>query len=127
MIRRVKYSDRVWILKLMNEKEVRANSFTTEKISKETNDKYWKKKLKQKGFEAYAIKRNSKPIGLIRIIDNKVSIAITKKQRNKGIAYKTLSKINLENCYAEIKTSNKQSKKLFKKLGFRKEYKTYKK
>ena len=117
--RKAVFKDRNWILQLMNEKEIRQNSFNTESISKKGNDNYWKKNLGRKGFEAYAIEKASVPVGLIRIIDGEVSIAITKKQTRKGIAYGILSKINLNNCFAEIKPTNTASIKLFKKLGFK--------
>ncbi len=117
--RKITLKDRNWILKLINEKEIRQNSFTTREISKEENDKYWKKKLKRRDFEAFAIFSGEIPIGIIRIDKKIVSIAVSKNLRKKGIAFATLSPLNLKGCTAEIKPKNIASIKLCKKLGFK--------
>lgn len=120
IIRPVKYLDRFWVLKLMNEKTVRLNSFNTKPILEKANDTYWKRKLGKEGFEAFVIELKEKPVGLIRIENKEVSIAITKECRRKGIATLALSKCNLKNCFVEIKPNNISSITLFKKLGFKK-------
>lgn len=125
--RPVCFKDRDLILKLLNEKKIRKNSLKTKKISIKENENYWKKVLKQKNFKAYIIKKGKNSIGLVRIKNKTVSIAITKSQENKGIGFRILSEMNLDNCYARIKKDNKASKRLFEKLGFTKEYETFKK
>jgi len=118
-IRPVRLEDRQWILNLMNQESVRKNSFNQEKISKQENDAYWEKKLERKDFKAYAGIVGNEPVCVARIDKGKVSTMVDKKWKNKGIAFRVLSNIDLKGCIAEVKPENNTSKKLFKKLGFK--------
>jgi len=86
-------------------------------ITPKENEKYWRKKLRDKNFKAWAIIKK-KPIGIIKIDNKMIAIVIDENHRGKGIACSALRKLNLKGCAAEIKPNNKASMKLFKKLGF---------
>jgi len=116
--------DKDWILRLMNQLFVRNNSFNPKLIEPKENEKYWKRKLKQKNFNAWAILI---PVGLIRIDKGEISVAVDKNFRNQGIAFDALNKLKLKGCIAEIKPENKISIRLFKKLGFVEQKRVFKK
>jgi len=103
----------------MNQNHVRKNSFNENEITELENSKYWRKKLKQNDFHAFAIELLGMPVGLIRLDRGVISIAIYKRFKNKNIDFESLSAINLDGCIAQIKPSNRMSQKLFKKLGFK--------
>lgn len=119
-IKPIRFRDRHWILRLMNQKSVRLNSFNQEKKTKKGNDAYWAKKLADPNFKAFASWLGRKPVALARIEKKVVSIAVNEKFRHKGIAFETLNGLYLGNCIAEIKPENIASIKLFEKLGFEK-------
>lgn len=118
-LRPIELSDSTWAFLLMNQPHIRKASFSSEKISQRVNRAYWKRKLGRKGFEAHAIELDNRPVGLIRIENKTVSIAVGKEFQHKGIASQALSLLDLNNCVAEIKTGNLKSIKLFKRLGFK--------
>lgn len=123
-IRKVCWNDRYWIYNLMTDEEIRKNFYSPKEITWEEHKAYWKKKLGQKTFRATAIlKQKSWPVGLIRLDEEDISIAIKPGYQRQGIAFEALSRIDLSKSVASIKPSNKASKRLFKKLGVKMEIK----
>ena len=125
-MRLVNLKDTDWILNLMNQPSVRKASVIsvfngTHLITKKENEKYWKKILKQKDFQAYSINK----LGLIKINKGNIGIVIDEKHRRKGLAYNNLKKLIKKGYKAEIRTNNKASIKLFKKLGFKEKVRIY--
>lgn len=119
IIRPVSLKDVDWIWELMNQGSVRNASFSTKRIGKEENRAYWKRKLEDKGFRAWTICSEGKPVGLVRVENGTVSIAVSESHRRKGLAFRALSELDLEGCRAEVLPENRDSLKLFLKLGFR--------
>jgi len=114
----VKYSDRHWILRLMNQKSVRENSWNKNGIKKADNDAYWKRKLADENFKAFAGFAGKKPACVVRIDKGLVSVAVDESLRGKGIAFAAMNALDLHGCIAEVKPDNPASLALFKKLGF---------
>ena len=119
-VRKVKLKDKDWILEIMNQRSVQKLFFFYHSgiIKPKENEIYWRRKLKDRKFKAYAIISDHRPAGLIKIDKGAVGIVVDERHRRKGLAYSALRKLNLKNCTAEIKPHNKTSQKLFKKLGF---------
>jgi spore coat polysaccharide biosynthesis protein SpsF len=117
-IRPVVFGDNQWIRVIMNQESARKNSFNQAEIGSAENENYWRRKLADPEFRAFAIIAGEKPAGILRIDNGLVSVAIDESFRGKGIAFAALSSLDLGDCVAEVKPENEASARLFKKLGF---------
>ena len=121
-LKEISENDLEWIYDLMTNKTVREMCFSQKEFSMAEHIAYWKKKLVQKKFKARAIWHENKPVGLVRLDGNDISIAVKPDFWESGIAFNALSQFDLSNFEARVKPGNDSSLRLFKKLGFKEKF-----
>ena len=128
-VRNATKNDEMLLFNWRNEKDVRNQSFNSDKINMNDHVLWYTKKLKDPNFIFYILEINHKPFGLIKIKKNKenatIGISIDKNYRGKGLASKALYvgckeyfKKEKKPILAFIKKTNILSIKSFKKIGF---------
>jgi len=137
-LRNVETSDMVDLLKWRNHPLIRENSFSTNAISSNEHERWFKKKIKEPGSKIYIACCGDGKIGMIRFDDHgdviKVNVMLNPDFLNKGIGSnviklgieKLTSEIKLDkHIVAEIKNDNVASIKAFQKAGFKESHLTY--
>ena len=116
-----KPNDSKFLYTLRNSSEIRAISINKKKISFKEHTTWFALQRKNKKFDTYIIKNNSKKIGYIRTFEsnknNLISIALIEKYRNNGFGSKSLSifekKKKLKNLTAYVLKNNYKSLNFF--------------
>lgn len=118
------------IYRMLNDYEVRINSFNTKKISYEEHCKWYKESLTNKNRIMCIVEKNKITIGQIRldIYQNKaiISYSIEKNNRGKGYGKEILNLIKKEAIIEKVlilqgfvKKDNIASRKAFIRSGFK--------
>jgi len=125
-LRAVRKKDWDFILKLRNEATFRRNFYEQHNISKKEHYTYLKKQNLNPNFHNWIIQYGQKDAGYVRILDNDISIIVDKKYHNKGIGSSTLrliekeaKKLGINKLIGRVMISNKSSKKIFEKNGYK--------
>lgn len=116
-----------------NDKEVRENSFSKEKINYEDHIRWFYNKLQSKGLYLFIAYLENIPIGQVRLDfeDNSgiISYSISKEFRSKGYGKSLIvllesklkeKDISFDKLIAYVKPDNISSQKVFEKLGYNK-------
>ena len=130
-IRKANENDLITYFNWVNEKEVRENSFTTEKVSLDNHKKWFLSKIIKENSALYIFEKNANPIGQVRFdIENNVALidySIDKNYRGKGYGKKILIKAidylfrdyeKVKSIQGKVKLSNFASARVFQNLNF---------
>ena len=131
-------SDMGDLLKWRNHPVIRENSFSTNAISLNEHERWFKKKIKDPSSKIYIACCGDGKIGMIRFDDHgdviKVNVMLNPDFLNKGLGSKVIklgvekliSEIKLDKpIVAEIKNDNIASIKAFQKVGFKESHSTF--
>jgi RimJ/RimL family protein N-acetyltransferase/sugar phosphate isomerase/epimerase len=131
-LRKIAYSDMDIIYKWANDRETRANAFSTDPIPYDVHKEWFQKKLNSDNVLFFIYHHGEKSIGQIRldIKDNKAIIdyTIDPLMRKKGYGYKMMllmeNKIKnefpaIKTLIGEVKHNNIASQRVFKKLNYK--------
>lgn len=129
VIRRVKETDKIQIFHLSNQKDVRNNSFTSNKIDYTDHEKWFHNIMKDRNDIFIIMELDGKIIAQARLQKastyGTVSISVKDDYKSLGIGGMLLSKLeklaeqdNLEEIHAYIKKSNHNSIRFFKKNDY---------
>ena len=131
-------SDMDDLLKWRNHPVIRENSFSTNAISLNEHERWFKKKVKDPSSKMYIACCGDGKIGMIRFDDHgdviKVNVMLNPDFLNKGLGSKVIKsgvekligEIKLDKpIVAEIKNDNIASIKAFQKVGFKESHLTY--
>jgi len=130
-IRQITEKDVCYLYDSLFDKNIRGFSLNQQKVSYESHCEYWKKRLSNNQNKDYIIVCDgSRNVGCVRIDpDGQISIAVDKEFQGKGFGSIALDlaikESKLKEYSSKILSKNTTSKKLFKKLGFKKQYEVY--
>jgi len=118
-------TDKTFVLRLRNQKDVSNNSLNKKIITKKIHNKWFSNILK-KNKHNFIIYSDKKKIGFLRFekVLNKfyVNIALIKEAQNKNFSKKALllgeNKISYENLYAKVLKNNIKSLSLFRSCNY---------
>lgn len=113
-LREMKLTEWIKMLKITNQRRV---ARWTRQRSLFSLRQYWEDFLSKK----YAIIKEGKMVGGIRIFENEISIAIDESYQDKGIGSEALKLICKKEMYllAKIAKDNLKSSRVFEKNGFK--------
>ena len=131
-LRRADREDVELFFRWVNEPAVRANSFSTEPIPWESHQKWFEKALADDGVRIYVLMQDNIPVGQVRLVfeDSKwqISYSIASAYRGQGYGKILLQLVENElikmghvgdTLFAEVKTDNIASQRIFTRLGYR--------
>ncbi len=131
-LRRAGREDAELFFKWVNEPAVRANSFNTEPISWENHQKWFEKLLVDDMIRIYVLLQDNTSVGQVRLAfeDNKWQISYSIAAAYRGQGYGKIILQLAENelimdghagdtLFAEVKTDNIASQRIFTRLGYR--------
>jgi len=127
-LKKVNYNDVDLLFRWANEKEVRENAFSTNKIEYCKHLDWFKNKMEDSNSMIYIAYFKESAVGQIRVdIDNKIGLitySVDKEFRKKGIGTKILfeiqkkSFVGVQSLVGYVKKENVASIKAFKRAGF---------
>lgn len=125
-LRKVNKDDVLYIYNLRNNEKIRQMFFDNKPISKQTNQAYWEKRIKE-DKPSYIIMKMGTPIGFVKLDycdmekSNYVGIIIHPYFQGRGYGKETLDELKKHhsNLKAKIKSNNEKSIKLFTKSGYK--------
>ena len=137
-LKKFKRIDKSLLFNLVNEIQVRGNSFNKNQITIDTHSEWFDKSFENKNTLIYiAFCINKSPVGQIRFdIKNQycfLDFSIDKTSRGYGFGYEIVekgikkirkTKLTFKYIIAEVLSSNISSIKIFRKLGFSEKYQT---
>ena len=125
-LRKVSKKEWDYILRLRNDEDYRSNFYDQHVITKKEHYDYLKKQNSNPNFHNWIIEYAKKDVGYIRILDNDISIIIDKKYQDRGIGSQALElieskakKLRIKKLIGRIMITNKNSKKIFEKNGYK--------
>jgi len=125
-LRKVSKKEWDYILRLRNDEDYRSNFYDQHIITKKEHYDYLKKQNSNPNFHNWIIEYAKKDAGYIRILDNDISIIIDKKYQDRGIGSQALElieskakKLRIKKLIGRIMITNKNSKKIFEKNGYK--------
>jgi UDP-2,4-diacetamido-2,4,6-trideoxy-beta-L-altropyranose hydrolase len=134
ILRKAKEGDLLLYYEWANDPKVRKNSFSSAPIKLSDHKTWFQRKRNSKNSFLYIFEYLAIPIGQIRFdVDGslaEIDYSIDSKYRGEGFGYQLLKKgidqitnelINKPKFTAKVKTSNLASKRVFEKIGFKKE------
>jgi len=129
-LRLITADDSALLFDWVNDEDVRANSFTPEKIELENHNLWLNSKLNSKESIIFILEKDDIPVGQIRfdLCDSywEIDYSISKSHRGKGLGSSIIklgiAYLNKKNIKAKVKNSNFASQNIFEKLGFTKSY-----
>ena len=130
-LRQAGRKDAELFFKWVNEPAVRANSFNTEPISWESHQKWFDKALADDEVRIYVLMQDNLPVGQVRLtFENskwQISYSIASAYRGQGYGKIILQLAENElimdghageTLFAEVKTDNIASQRIFTRLGY---------
>ena len=130
-LRRAGREDVEIFFKWVNEPAVRANSFNTEPISWESHQKWFEEVLADDEVRIYVLMQDNLPVGQVRLVFEdstwQISYSIASAYRGRGYGKRILQLAenelinkgrNGEKLFAEVKTHNTASQRIFNSLGY---------
>lgn len=125
-LRKVKKNDWSFILQLRNEQAYKNNFYNRHHITQNEHFDYLAKQKSNPNFFNWIICFGKKNVGYLRVLDGDVSIIVDKNYHGKGIGSKALGllekeakKLGLKKLVGRVMISNKESKKIFEKNGYK--------
>lgn len=132
-LRKADENDVGFLYELRNEEEVRKNSFQTEWIPYEQHTEWFDRKLLNPNTKIFILEFEGKRIGQVRAERSgrtiEISYALCKEFRGNGYSKWMLTELEKRirkeyidaELFAEVKTENIASRKIFQSLGYREE------
>lgn len=136
-LRKAFWSDCRFLFRLRNEDEVRKNSFQTSEIPYSSHENWFAQKLQDFNTVIYILERNGQAVGQVRADRQErtaeISYALCREARGRGLSRWMLSELEnrlredgfCSELYAEVKSENIASQKIFQSLGYREKIEEY--
>jgi RimJ/RimL family protein N-acetyltransferase len=125
-LRQITKKDWDFILQLRNRPEFRKGFYDQHTITKKEHYKYLQKQKTNPNFVNWIICYGKNDVGYVRILDNDVSIMISKEYNSKGIGTKALRlverearRLGMKKLVGRIMIHNKASQRIFVKNSYK--------